>query len=46
MTELAGFLRAWAENLPGSVTNLTRDPDDPYDPDEDAPFNIIDEETK
>jgi hypothetical protein len=25
-----------------STTNLSRDPDDPYDPDDDPPFTIVD----
>ena len=40
----AGYLRAMRE-LHGltATTNLARDPDDPYDPDDDPPFTRIED---
>jgi hypothetical protein len=37
----AGFLRAWRD-LPAAITNLQRDPDDPFDPAGDPPFTLVD----
>lgn len=37
-----GYLGAFRVFLPYSTTNLSRDPDDPYDPDDDPPFTIVD----
>jgi hypothetical protein len=39
----AGYLRGLDRILAGTTTNLARDPDDPYDPDEDAPFTVVEE---
>jgi hypothetical protein len=39
----AGYLRGLDRILAGATTNLPRDPDDPYDPDEDAPFTVREE---
>jgi hypothetical protein len=41
----AGFLRAWRDSFPFATTNLpAADDDEPYDPELDAPFNVIDRE--
>jgi hypothetical protein len=39
----AGYLRGLDRIMAGATTNLARDPDDPYDPDEDAPFTVVEE---
>jgi hypothetical protein len=39
----AGYLRGLDRVLAGVTTNLARDPDDPYDPDEDPPFTVGEE---
>lgn len=40
----AGFLRGLDQVLAGTTTNLNRDPDDPYDPADDEPFTMIEQE--
>jgi len=40
----AGWLRGFSGILASTTTNLARDPDDPYDPEEDAPWSVIEPE--
>jgi hypothetical protein len=44
LVDASGWLRAIQGTGSGiATTNLQRDPDDPYDPDEDAPYTVIEE---